>query len=83
MEHYLLVARSVTHAQRMEKALRDAGVRGTVLRAPTKINPKGCSYALRIDAARMEQARFVLAEMKIPPVHVYVSVPDGYEEVAL
>ena len=40
MEHYLLIARSVTHAQRIEKALRDAGVRATVLRAPTQINPK-------------------------------------------
>ena len=83
MEHYLLIARSVTHAQRMEKALRDAGVRGSILRAPTQINPKGCSYAVRIDAACMETARAVLSAMKVPPVHVYEKTSDGYREVAL
>ena len=83
MEHYLLIARSVTHAQRMEKALRDAGVRATVLRAPTQINPKGCSYAVRIEAKRLEQARAILMAMKVPPVHAYVSVAGGYEEVIL
>ena len=83
MEHYLLIARSVTHAQRMEKALRDAGVRGTILRAPTQVNPKGCSYAVRIDAVRIEQARAVLSAMKVPPVHIYAQSSDGYREVAL
>ena len=83
MEHYLLIARSVTHAQRMEKALRDAGVRAAVLRAPTQINPKGCSYAVRIDADRLAQARGILTAMKVPPVHAYVSIPGGYEEVIL
>lgn len=83
MEHYLLIARSVTHAQRMEKALRDAGVRGTLLRAPAQINPKGCSYAVRIDASRAEQVRAVLSVMKIPPVHVYAESSNGYREVTL
>ena len=83
MEHYLLIARSVTHAQRMEKALRDAGVRAAVLRAPTQINPKGCSYAVRIDAGHLEQARTILLAMKAPPIHAYVSISGGYEEVIL
>ena len=83
MEHYLLIARSVTHAQRMEKALRDAGVRATVLRAPTQINPKGCSYAVRIDIGRLERARAILSAMKAPPIHVDVSIPGGYQEVML
>lgn len=83
MEHYLLIARSVTHAQRMEKALRDAGVRSAVLRAPTQINPKGCSYAVRIEAPYLEHARGILSAIKVPPIHVYVSVSGGYEEVIL
>ncbi|MBE6971906.1 MAG: DUF3343 domain-containing protein [Ruminococcaceae bacterium] len=83
MEHYLLIARSVTHAQRMEKTLRDAGVRGTILRAPTQINPKGCSYAVRIDASRIEAVRDILSDTKVPPIHVYVKSSDGYREVAL
>lgn len=83
MEHYLLIARSVTHAQRMEKALRDAGVRGTVLRAPTQINPKGCSYAVRIEASHLDLTRTVLAAMKVPPVHIYILSSGEYREVAL
>lgn len=83
MEHYLLIARSVTHAQRMEKALRDAGVRGTILRAPTQINPKGCSYAVRVDASRIEAVREILLDTKVPPIHVYAKSSDGYREVAL
>lgn len=83
MEHYLLIARSVTHAQRMETALRSAGVWGTILRAPTQINPKGCSYAVRIHATHMDAARDVLTAMKVPPIHIFAKTSDGYREVEL
>ena len=83
MEHYLLIARSVTHAQRMEKLLRDAGVRGTVLRAPAEVNRKGCSYAVRIDGARLDRARMLLSTAKVPPIHIYEKTEDGYREVPL
>lgn len=83
MEHYLLIARSVTHAQRMEKALEEAGVRCAVLRAPAEINRKGCSYAVRIAGNWLAKAREILSAMKVQPIHIYEKTDQGYKEVPL
>ena len=34
MDHYIIIARSVTYAQRMQRALARAGVRCQIFRAP-------------------------------------------------
>ncbi len=83
MEHYLLVARSVTHAQRMQQLLQELGVRGTILRAPAEVNKKGCGYAVRLSPESMGVAREALAATKVPPIHIYVKTEQGYREVEL
>ena len=42
MERYLLVARSITHAQQMMKVLDRAGIRTRVLRASAELTGRGC-----------------------------------------
>ena len=45
MERYLLVARSITHAQQMMKVLDRAGIRTRVLRASAELTGRGCAGA--------------------------------------
>ena len=48
MERYLLVARSITHAQQMMKVLDRAGIRTRVLRASAELTGRGCGYTLEV-----------------------------------
>ena len=41
MEQYWIIARSVTYAQRMEKALAGAGIRTRIFRAPRELSDRG------------------------------------------
>mgnify|MGYP000645688303 CR=1 FL=1 len=43
MEHYLIIARSVTYAQRMQRALGQAGIRSQIYRAPRDLTDMGCA----------------------------------------
>ena len=48
MEHYLIIARSVTYAQRMQRALARSGIRCRIFRAPRDLTDRGCAYAVQI-----------------------------------
>ena len=53
LEQYLIIARSVTHAQRMERELRRAGLRVGVFHAPLELTAgRGCAYALSVPPRR-------------------------------
>ena len=57
MERYLLVARSITHAQQMMKVLDRAGIRTRVLRASAELTGRGCGYTL--EDAQVEPVKIV------------------------
>ena len=46
MNEILFIARSVTHAQRMVRALEQCGIRSVLFRAPAGLTGGGCSYAV-------------------------------------
>ena len=49
MEYYMIIARSVTYAQRIERELKRAGIRAFLFRAPLELTGgAGCSYAVRV-----------------------------------
>ena len=48
MEYVLIIARSITYAQRMSVALERAGVTNRIYRAPAGLTERGCAYAVRI-----------------------------------
>ena len=52
METYLLLARSVTHAQQMMRILERGGIYTKVQRAGGTLTQKGCGYSLRIQAKK-------------------------------
>ncbi len=72
MEHYLILARSVTYAQRMQRVLENSGVRCTIYRAPRDLTDQGCAYVVRVSARDYHQALRVLSGAKLDAAEVFV-----------
>ena len=82
LQHYLLLCRSITHAQRMSAALEYAGVRARISRPPVGLSEKGCSYSVRIGAGAYDHAMQVLSAARILPERVFLVTADGvYREI--
>ena len=60
MEQYWIIARSVTYAQRMEKALAGAGIRTRIFRAPRELSDRGCAYAVELSGGALRPALAIL-----------------------
>lgn len=83
MEQYMILARSVTYAQRMQKLLGQAGIRCQISRAPRELTDLGCAYILRLDAKDVAQALVILRREELNPLRLFVSSRNGYQEVQL
>ena len=84
MEQYLIIARSVTHAQRMERELRRLGIRAAVFRAPLELTAgRGCAYALAVAPAAIRAALQAIDGMRLRPAAIFFQDGNGYREVAL
>lgn len=70
MEYDLIIARSVTFAQRMQKALEQAGIRCRIFRAPRDLTDLGCAYAVQISRAEATYALRVLHRAGLDPVQM-------------
>ena len=81
--HYLIIARSITHAQRIEQLLLRAGVHCCVFRAPMEVAGRGCAYAVRIGASSLQRALTVIHGAGLSPVSVFMSTKNGYQEESL
>ena len=81
MEYDLIIARSVTFAQRMQKALEQAGIRCRIFRAPRDLTDLGCAYAVQIPRAELKRAWSVLRRAKLDPVQILGSHGDQLREV--
>lgn len=69
--HYLFIARSVTHAQQMAKALERSGVPVRVRRVGSGLTRSGCGYTLQVAERQYARASELLAEAGHKPVKVY------------
>ena len=81
MEHYLIIARSVTYAQRMQRALGRAGIACRIYRASRELSAQGCAYAVQIRAGDLAQALTVIHRESLDPVSVYLNQSGLYREV--
>lgn len=68
MEHCIFVARSVTLAQRMERALVRSGIHARIFRAPAGLSDRGCAYAVEISGDRLTEAKQVLEREQLRPL---------------
>lgn len=82
MPYYLLLSRSITHAQRMSNALRTIGIDARVFRPPVGLTDKGCGYAVRVTESRFIPAMKKLRAAELLPVRVFYTIGDGaYREI--
>lgn len=71
MEYYMIIARSVTYAQRIERELRRAGIRAVLFRAPLELTGgAGCSYAVRVSAEAGSSAMRILRTSGLDAVRI-------------
>ena len=84
MIYYLILCRSLTYAQRTEKALARAGITAHILRSPKHIDSEGCSHSVKVAERNLSTALVVLAKAGLSPKRVFVTAGDGsYKEVLL
>ena len=77
MKFYYVTFRSVTHGQRGEKLLKQAGYRCHLLRTPKWMESKGCGYSLRIWTDDVARPVTLLRREKVQMQRVYIQTPDG------
>ncbi len=81
MEHYIILARSVTYAQRMQKSLSRAGVRCQIFRPPRDLTDMGCAYAVRVAVSDLRAALVALHRDSLDPVQIFLYQQGVYQEV--
>ena len=80
MKVYYVTFRSVTHAQRGEQVLTDAGIRCSVQRTPKWMESQGCGYALRLWTKDAQTAVSILRRSGILMRKLYRKSGDGQLE---
>ena len=83
MEHYLILARSVTYAQRMQRAVSRAGIRCRMFRAPRDLSDSGCAYAIELEPADLANALYAVYGSALGPVRVFLYQNGSYREVSV
>ena len=81
VEHYIILARSVTYAQRMQKSLGRAGIRCLIFRPPRDLTDLGCAYAVRVSIPVLPGALAALRRDGLGPVQIFIYQQGRYEEV--
>lgn len=82
LDRYLLVARSITHAQQMMKVLERGGVRTRVLRASAELTGRGCGYTLEVSERHYAAAMRRLQETQLRPLKVVRQSGEERREVS-
>ena len=77
MPYYLLLSRSITHAQRMSRTLERAGITARFFRPPMGMTDRGCSYAVRVSANALPNALERLREEGLLPMRIFYISDDG------
>ncbi len=82
MERCLMIARSVTQAQRMARVLEQSGILCRWLKAPSVLSSNGCSYAIDLEEKYLAKALLLLEQNRLAPLQIYKKVNGDYEEVS-
>ena len=81
MAYYLILARSVTYAQRMQRALDRVGINSRIFRAPRELTDLGCAYALKLAVKDLREALMVLHREGLDPIQIFLFQRGLYQEV--
>ena len=84
MPYYLLLSRSITHAQRMSRILEYSGITARFFRPPMGLTDRGCSYAVRVNEASLSDAINRLRAEGLLPMRVFRAESDGtFSEITM
>ena len=83
MIDYYFTFRSITAAQRGERALLRYGIRGKLLRSPKFLSIKGCGYALKLRSRDGAAAAAAMSAEGVSYGSIYRIGPDGRGEEVL
>lgn len=84
MPYYLLLSRSITHAQRMSRTLERACITARFFRPPMGLTDRGCSYAVRVGEGSLPAALRRLREDGLMPMRVFYTGSDGsFSEITI
>lgn len=77
MQHYLLICKSLTYAQRSQHLLERSGITASVGKAPKSAYPEGCGYGVSVSDRKIEPALKVLEEAGMSPKRILLVSQDG------
>lgn len=77
LPYYLLLCRSITHAQRMSRTLERSGIKAPFFRPPIGLSNRGCSYAVRVGANALPAALERLRPDGLMPMSIFYTGGDG------
>lgn len=77
---WLITFRSITFAQRGERALRNGHIPCQMQRTPKNLTERGCGYCLRLQGVDVPRAVEILRREKLPYQKLYAMKEDGSTE---
>jgi len=81
MVNYLMIYKSLTHAQKAAKLLERAGVASTIQKAPRGSAGEGCTYAVSVSERNLPPSLSVLRGAGMSPLKILSVYDDRYLEV--
>lgn len=82
MTFYLILCRSLTHAQRVLQALVRAGISGQLMRTPRNLSPEGCGYCVRVTEHQLSNTLKLLHQRGLTPEQIYIQNGSLFSEVS-
>ncbi len=80
---WLITFRSITFAQRGERALRNGRISCRMQRTPKHLTERGCGYCLRLQSLDIPGAVEIFHREKLPYEKLYAIKEDGSTEERL
>ena len=81
---YLIVCKGLTQAQRAAAVLERSGVNQRILRTPSQVSERGCSYSVKIAHKSLNTALSALRRAGLSPTQIFLAQSDGsYREAVL
>ena len=77
MKEWLITFRTITFAQRGERAMKKNGIPCVLQRSPKAISQRGCGYCLRIQTDRLGEITGLLRRSGVDYRKVYLLQADG------
>lgn len=81
MNDYLIICRSITHAQRISRLLQQKGIWNQIVRIPAGLVKSGCGYAVKVKERALQTALHALSQAQVPYVALFVQNGAEYREV--